>query len=93
MRRSTVVSLLAVGAVCLLRFLRVERSAREPLLPLEFFRRRNFTASLAAQTLAQFAYMGGFIISPLLRIIAWSSISSSRIPPCPDKMPGPCWPS
>jgi MFS family permease len=59
-------SLLAAGAICLVVFLRVEGSAREPLLPLEFFRRRNFTASLAAQTLTQFAYMGGFIVSPLL---------------------------
>lgn len=60
------VALLALGAVFLVVFVRVERRAREPLLPLDFFRRRNFTASLLAQSLSQFAYMGGFIVSPLL---------------------------
>lgn len=58
--------LLVLGAIALIVFVRVERRAREPLLPLDFFRRRNFTASLLAQSLSQFAYMGGFIVSPLL---------------------------
>jgi MFS family permease len=48
-------ALLAVGAISLVAFFRVERRAREPLLPLEFFRRRNFSASLLAQTCAQFS--------------------------------------
>lgn len=60
------VALLAVAVVGLVAFVRCERRASDPLLPLEFFRRRNFTASLVAQALAQFAYMGGFIITPLL---------------------------
>jgi len=47
-------------------FVRVERRAEHPLLPLEFFRRRNFTAALVAQFGSNFAYMGGFIITPLL---------------------------
>jgi EmrB/QacA subfamily drug resistance transporter len=58
--------LIAGGAVAVALFVWVEMRAPEPLLPLEFFRRRNFSAALAAQTFSQFAYMGGFLISPLL---------------------------
>lgn len=58
--------LVGVGALGLAVFVRIERNAPEPLLPLDFFRRRNFTAALIAQSLTQFAYMGGFIITPLL---------------------------
>lgn len=59
-------ALVAVAIIGLLAFLRIERRVSHPLLPLEFFRRRNFTASLLAQSLAQFSYMGGFIVTPLL---------------------------
>ena len=47
-------------------FARIERRAEHPLLPLEFLARPNFTAPLAAGFMLQFAYMGGFIISPLV---------------------------
>jgi len=47
-------------------FVFAERRAVEPLIPLEFFRRRNFSAPLVAQFFGNVAYMGGFIISPLL---------------------------
>jgi EmrB/QacA subfamily drug resistance transporter len=60
------IALLGIAVVGLLAFVRCERRAADPLLPLDFLRRRNFTASLLAQALAQFAYMGGFIITPLL---------------------------
>lgn len=58
--------LLAVALIGLVAFVRCERRVSDPLLPLEFFRRRNFTTALVAQALAQFSYMGGFIITPLL---------------------------
>ena len=58
--------LLLVGAALVGVFVRIERRAAEPILPLEFFRQRNFTASIATQFAANFAYMGSFIISPLL---------------------------
>jgi len=58
--------LLVLAALALAVFVRIERRAAAPLLPLEFFRRRNFSASLVAQSFSQFAYMGGFIVSPLL---------------------------
>ena len=43
-----------------------ERRASNPLLPLEFFRRPNFTPAIVAQFGSNFAYMGGFIVTPLL---------------------------
>ncbi|HEX4902351.1 MAG TPA: MFS transporter [Acidimicrobiales bacterium] len=47
-------------------FLRIERRAVDPLLPLDYLRRRNFSVPILTQVFTQFAYMGGFIITPLL---------------------------
>lgn len=60
------IALLFGGLVLLVGFARVEARADDPLLPLTFFRARNFTASLVAQFGANFAYMGSFIVTPLL---------------------------
>ena len=35
-------------------------------MPLELFRRRNFTASMLGSLFAGAAYMGGFVLAPLL---------------------------
>ncbi len=59
-------ALVVVSAVALLAFVTVERRAAAPMLRLDYFRRPNFTGPLIAQPLSQFAYMGGFLISPLL---------------------------
>lgn len=62
-----IVPLLAITAVIgYIFFIRVERVALHPLLPLEFFKERSFSASLSAQFASNFAYMGGFIVTPLL---------------------------
>ncbi len=61
-----VIGLLALAPLGLWAFVRYERRAVEPLLPLAFFRKRDFTASLVSQGAINFAYMGGFIITPLL---------------------------
>ncbi len=61
-----VVGLVVLAPVALWRFVVIEGRAAEPLLPLRFFRARDFTASLVAQFCANFAYMGGFIVTPLL---------------------------
>ncbi len=61
-----VIALIVAAPLLLWRFVRVERRAERPLLPLQFFRNRNFSASLVAQFCANFAYMGGFIVTPLL---------------------------
>jgi EmrB/QacA subfamily drug resistance transporter len=47
-------------------FVRVERRADSPLLPLDYLRRRNFSVPILTQVFTNFAYMGGFIITPLL---------------------------
>ncbi|HEB90909.1 MAG TPA: MFS transporter, partial [Deltaproteobacteria bacterium] len=52
--------------VLLALFVRIERSAAHPLLPLAFLGRRNFVLPLWVGFCLQFAYMGGFIISPLI---------------------------
>jgi len=61
-----VLGLFALSPLAVVGFVAIERAAPHPLLPLEFFARRNFTASLIAQFASNFAYMGGFIITPLL---------------------------
>ncbi|MGZ6950584.1 MAG: MFS transporter [Acidimicrobiia bacterium] len=58
--------LLAIAPLALWRFVVIERRSPRPLLPLRFFQVRDFTASLVAQFCANFAYMGGFIVTPLL---------------------------
>jgi EmrB/QacA subfamily drug resistance transporter len=47
-------------------FVRIERRVTHPLLPLSFFSQRNFTFPVVSGFFVQFAYMGGFIITPLL---------------------------
>jgi EmrB/QacA subfamily drug resistance transporter len=61
-----VLGLFAVAPLAAAAFVAIERRAEHPLLPLRFFTERNFTASLVAQFLSNFGYMGGFIITPLL---------------------------
>jgi EmrB/QacA subfamily drug resistance transporter len=47
-------------------FIAYERRARDPLLKLDYFRDRNFAGPIAVQFFTNFAYMGGFILTPLL---------------------------
>ena len=42
------------------------RPPHEPLLPLELFRLRNFSAPIVANTLQGAAYMGSFVMAPLV---------------------------
>jgi len=56
----------AAAPVLVAVFVRVERRAVAPLLPLDYLRRRNFSIPILTQVFTNFAYMGGFIITPLL---------------------------
>lgn len=47
-------------------FLRIEATTSDPLLPLAYLRRRNFSIPILTQVFTNFAYMGGFVITPLL---------------------------
>jgi EmrB/QacA subfamily drug resistance transporter len=46
-------------------FVVVERRIAHPLIPLHYFGRVNFALPITNQFFTNFAYMGGFIISPL----------------------------
>ena len=55
-----------LGPLAAVAFVFAERRADEPLLPLRYLRHRNFGFAIAAQALSNFAYLGGFILAPLL---------------------------
>ena len=47
-------------------FVATERRSREPLLRLDYFRLRNFSAPIVANAFMSSAYMGAFVVAPLL---------------------------
>jgi DHA2 family methylenomycin A resistance protein-like MFS transporter len=58
-----------VFAVCLgfgVVFVLHERRTPRPLIPLRYFRMRNFVFPLGARTFVNFSYMGGFFLFPIL---------------------------
>ena len=61
-----VLGLLATCGLGIAAFIRVESRSPEPMLQLRYFRRRNFTLPMVASSLMQFAYMGGFVVTPAL---------------------------
>jgi len=71
----------AVGAAGIATFVAVERRVAFPLLPLDLFRRRSFSASMVASLLSGGAYMGGFVLAPLLlqSVFAYSVSATSLI--------------
>jgi len=56
------------GLLGLAAFVWVERRVRWPLLPLHYFRRPDFSAPLLAGAFMGAAYMGAFVIAPILLI-------------------------
>ncbi|MGH9138038.1 MAG: MFS transporter, partial [Acidimicrobiales bacterium] len=61
-----VVAAFALTPLLLAAFVAIERRATYPLLPLRYLRRPNFAFPILTQSCSNFAYMGGFIITPLL---------------------------
>ncbi len=61
-----VLSLLILGPLATVGFVRYERRATHPLLPLHYFRNPAFTIPMVAQSLCQVAYQGGFVLIPLM---------------------------
>lgn len=57
---------LAIAAGAFVAFLRVERRVAAPLIPPVLVRRRNYRASVTSQWFTNFAYMGGYIVTPIL---------------------------
>jgi len=65
-RSPWVLTALALGAVGLLTFVRVERRVAAPLVPLELLQRRNFAAPIVSNAFMSASYMGAFVVAPLM---------------------------
>jgi MFS family permease len=59
-------ALLVLAPIAAVVFVVVERRTRDPLVPLRYFRRPGFSGPMAAYFAGHIAYMGGFVISPIL---------------------------
>lgn len=55
----------AMAPLAVLVFVRIERRTDHPLLPLAYVRQPNFSFAILTQSFTNFAYMGGFVITPL----------------------------
>jgi EmrB/QacA subfamily drug resistance transporter len=70
----------AIAPIALYAFFRIERTAPAPLMPLHYLRRRNFTATQISSFFMGGAYMGGFILGPLLtRFVLHYSLSQTAL--------------
>jgi MFS family permease len=71
---------LLVGTLGIVSFVAIERRVDDPLLPLEFVRATNFSATLVTNALTSAGYMGAFIIAPIfLYELGYSATSVSLI--------------
>ncbi len=61
-----VLLLFALTPILLVIFVRYERGVEHQLIPMRYFRTGNFSWPLANQFFANFAYMGGFFLTPYL---------------------------
>lgn len=61
-----VLAAFVASPLALAGFVAVERRVPEPLMPLAWLRERNVVGPIGSQTLTNFAYMGGFILTPVL---------------------------
>jgi len=61
-----VLGAIAAGVVALFAFVRIERRTAEPLLELDLFGKPNFTSALVSNAFQGAAYMGAFILAPLV---------------------------
>jgi MFS family permease len=69
------VTYLLAASIAFTLFVHIERTVAAPMLKLDYFRRRNFTMPLLSAAAMQFAYMGGFVITPALlsRRYGWAT--------------------
>jgi MFS family permease len=58
------IGLIVLSIVSLTMFIRIEKRVEHPLLPLAWLRTRNVAMPVMSQTLANFSYMGGFLLAP-----------------------------
>ena len=74
-------ALAALSVVLGVAFVLHERRAPKPLVPLHYFRRRNFVFPLGARAFVNFSYMGGFFLFPILmeRVYGYSETSAGLL--------------
>ncbi|HXQ58811.1 MAG TPA: MFS transporter [Acidimicrobiales bacterium] len=65
-RSSFVVGAFIVSGITGIVLVLVERRVQDPLVPLKYLSQRNFAFPIGAQMFSNFAYLGGFFLSPLL---------------------------
>lgn len=58
--------LVVVCALGVVAFIRAERRSEAPMIRLEYFRRPEFLLPMVTGAALQFAYMGGFVVTPAL---------------------------
>jgi MFS family permease len=73
--------LFAASLVFGVLFVLHERAAPRPLIPLHYFRKRNFVFPLGARACVNFAYMGGFFLFPILmeRVYGYSETAAGLL--------------
>ncbi len=64
--RPPVLLAFALAPLALAAFVRAERRAPEPLVPLAWLQRPNIVYPVLSQSLMNFAYLGGFLLTPQL---------------------------
>ncbi len=62
----TILALFAVALALLVAFVIIEYQVEDPLIPVAYFRRRNFAVPMLSVLFTNFSYMGaGFVLTPL----------------------------
>ncbi len=77
----TTVGLFVASIVLGALFVLHERRTPRPLIPLRYFRMRNFVFPLGARTFVNFSYMGGFFLFPILmeRVYGYSETRAGLV--------------
>jgi MFS family permease len=73
--------LLVVSGLLAVIFVLHEGRSSHPLIPLRYFRMRNFVFPLGARTFVNFSYMGGFFLFPILMegVYGYSEIKAGLV--------------
>jgi MFS family permease len=71
----------ALSVALAVAFVIHERRAPRPLIPLRYFKMRNFVFPLGARTFVNFSYMGGFFLFPILmeRVYGYSETRAGLV--------------
>jgi MFS family permease len=75
-----VVASVIISPLAFIAFVAIERRAEAPLLPLDFFRRRDFSASVVTSFLSSAAYMGAYFLATLMVVKLFGYSESAAVP-------------